>query len=501
MSENLQLLKAQMARIERLTEASNLLGWDQQTYMPPGAARARAEQMAVLAEVAHNFAASEEYGSLLARSESDLQGMDPDHDDVRLLKAARRTYDRITKLPADFVAEMSRQSTLSMGIWQKAREDNDFVAFIPALKRMFDLARQQAEYLGYQNHPYDALLDAYEPGATQASIAAMFSDLKPALVQLTHAISNATQVEDSLLHNDFPIDTQKQITLKIVKALGYDLNRGRQDEAVHPFCTNFSRDDVRITTRFDAHFLSMALYASLHEAGHGMYEQGIPARFDATDLGRAASLGVHESQSRLWENLVGRSRAFSKWAFPQLQAGFPNALGGSDAESYYRAINRVEPSFIRVEADEVTYNLHILLRFELETALLTNTLAVEDLPEAWNSKMQSYLGITPPDFAQGVLQDVHWSIGLIGYFPTYSIGNLLSAQLWYAAKRALPDLDAQIERGEFTPLLDWLHTHVHGYGAKYLPAELVVKATGEPLSASCYRDYLTHKFHDIYGLA
>ena len=304
----------------------------------------------------------------------------------------------------------------------------------------------------------------------------------------------------SLIHGEFPIEKQKELTLKVVEAIGYDLSRGRQDEAAHPFCTNFSRDDVRITTRFDEKYIAQSLYASMHEAGHAMYEQGSPAKYEATPLAGGVSLGVHESQSRLWENLVGRSRSFCQWVFPMLQATFPDKFTDTIPERWYRAVNKVEPSFIRVEADEVTYNLHILLRFELECDLLTGALTVSDLPDAWNAKMQTYLGITPKNYAEGCLQDVHWSAGLIGYFPTYSMGNLLSSQLWQAAKKSLPELDAQIGSGEFGPLLGWLRENVHGYGHKYLPGELILKATGEPLTSRYYVDYLKTKYGDIYGL-
>ena len=501
MSESLTKLKRRMAQVARLGQAAGLLGWDQQTYMPPGAAAARAEQSATLSEFIHELFVGEETGALLAKAETEANGLAPDSDDARLLKVLRRDYDRATKLPTALVAEIARHTALAQEVWVRARANSDFAAFAPSLEKMLDLTRQTAECLGYKEHIYDALLEGYEPGARQAEVAAMFAEMRPGLVALTQAVAASKHpVDDSLLHGDFPVQKQREITLQLVQAIGFDLQRGRQDEAAHPFCANFSRDDVRITTRFDPNFLAQAIYASLHEAGHAMYEQGSPPEYEASPLGGGASLGVHESQSRLWENLVGRSRAFCHYAFPLLQQTFPDALGGADAEAYYRAINKVVPSLIRVEADEVTYNLHILLRFELECGLLTGQLAVADVPDAWNAKMRDYLGLTPPDDAHGVLQDIHWSVGLIGYFPTYSIGNLLSAQLMHAARKALPDLEAQIARGEFAPLLHWLREHVHRYGRKYPPGELIPKATGEPLSSRCYVDYLTAKYTDIYKL-
>ncbi len=501
MSDSLQQFKARFAMISRLGQAAGLLGWDQQTYMPSGAVMARAEQMAVLGQFLHELATSDQTGALLTASEAETAGQPDDSDDVRMLRVARREFDKVTKIPVELATEMARQNAIGQDVWARARHANDFAMFAPVLEKTLDLTRQMAECLGYKDHLYDALIENYEPGTTTADVAAMFAELKPDLVALTHSIAHSTRpVDDRVLHGDFPTEQQKALTLSVVAAIGYDLTRGRQDIAEHPFCANFSRDDVRITTRFDPKFLNQALYASMHEAGHAMYEQGSPAAYEGTTLAGGASLGVHESQSRLWENLVGRSRGFCRWVYPQLQSHFPDALAHSNAESFYRAVNKVTPSLIRVEADEVTYNLHTLLRFELECDLLTGSLAVADLPAAWQAKMEAYLGVTPPSDAEGVLQDVHWSCGLIGYFPTYSIGNLLSAQLWEAAQAALPGLDAQIERGEFTPLLGWLRANVHSYGSKYLPKELVLKATGRPLSSRAYMAYLTAKYSDIYAL-
>lgn len=501
MSETLSRYKAHAARIITLTKINSLLEWDQQTYMPSGAAAARAEQCAVLSGLIHQMNTSDETCELLSKSEAETQGQDPDGDDVRMLAAARRDLDRQLKLPASLVEEMARHAALSHDAWVRARANSDFDAFAPYLKKMLDLTRRMAQHLGYKEHIYDALIDLYEPGTTRADVAAMFNEIKPALVELTRAIAASPMpVDASCLYGDFPAQKQRELTLQAVQDIGYDLQRGRQDEAAHPFCTDFSRDDVRITTRFDPKYLAQALYASLHEAGHALYEQGSPAEYEGTALSGGASLGVHESQSRLYENLVGRSRAYTRFLFPQLQAAFPAAFGGLEMEAYYRAINRVEPSLIRIEADEVTYNLHTLLRFELECALLDERLDVEDLPDAWDALMHQYLGLTPPTDAEGCLQDVHWSGGLIGYFPTYTIGNLLSGQLQHSLRQALPDLDEQIARGEFAPLLGWLREHVHGYGRKYLPRELAVKATGEPLQAKYYIDYLQTKYKDIYGI-
>ena len=501
MTDVLGQFKARMAQIKRLSEAAGLLGWDQQTYMPQGAAVGRGEQSATLNQFIHDMFVGAETETLLAQAERDTEGADPDSDEVRMVAAVRRDYNRETRLPSDLVADLSRHRAISHSIWVRARQESDFQAFAPALERMLDLTRKRAECLGYKEHIYDALLDAYEPGMKQSDVARMFTDLKPALVALTHAIgSSAIPADDSLLHRSYPIDIQRKLTLSLAAEFGFDFKRGRQDEAAHPFCSGFNRDDVRITTRFDPTFLGQALYATLHETGHGLYEQGYPPEYDSTPLGASTSLGVHESQSRLWENLVGRSRPYCEYVFPKLQAAFPEALGGESADAFYRAVNVVRPSLVRVEADEVTYNLHIMLRFELECELLTGELAVKDLPTAWNARMQSYFGLTPPDDAHGVLQDVHWSEGLVGYFPTYALGNLVSGQLWSAIHAALPDIEGQIRRGQFADLLEWLRANVHRHGRKYLPAELVQRATNEALTSRYYLGYLTGKYGEIYGL-
>jgi len=501
MSRSLEALKKRTAEIGHLRRVASVLEWDLQTYMPPGGAEGRAEQLALLSRLSHEMFTDAETGRLLERAEAEAKDADPDSDEARLLCNVRRDFDRAVKIPNALVAELSRHAALTEDRWAKARAENDFAAFAPSLEKMFDLVRQVAAHLGYKDDPYDPLLEGYEPGMKTADVAAIFADLKPRLIELTQAITNAPQRADGAPpQGHFPVEAQSALTLRVVQALGYDLRRGRQDQTPHPFCTTFSRDDVRITTRFDERSLDVALYASLHEAGHALYEQGLPAAHDNTPIGDAASAGVHESQSRLWENLVGRSRAFCTFLFPLLQETFPGPLEGWTAERFYRTVNRVRPSFIRVEADEVTYNLHILLRFELERDLLADRLKVADLPEAWNARMQAYLGITPPDDARGVLQDVHWAGGLVGYFPTYTLGNLMAAQMWHVIRQALPDLHAQIKRGDFAPLLNWLRENVHRHGSKYLPDELIVKATGEPLTSQRYVEYLTSKFNDLYAL-
>jgi carboxypeptidase Taq len=405
------------------------------------------------------------------------------------------------KLPADLVEEMARTRTVAQEVWAQARAANDFPTFAPWLEKTLELTRRAAEYLGYKDRLYDALLDQYEPGTTTAQVEAMFGELKPGLVSLVRKIvERGTPIDDAVLYREYDTDRQRQLSERLVASLGYDFTRGRQDPTVHPFCTSFSRDDVRITTRFDPCFIAQALLASAHEAGHALYEQGFPPQFERTPLRAGASMGVHESQSRLWENLVCRSRGFWRHFFPQVKDSFPKTLADTDAESFWRALCKVSPSLIRVEADEVTYNLHVLLRFELENDLLEGRLSVADAPAAWNARMQEYLGLTPPDNARGVLQDIHWSIGIFGYFPTYSIGNLLSVQLWEKAVSDIPAIPDQIARGEFAPLLGWLRENVHRHGRRYLPNELVQRVTGEPLQSGPYLRYLTEKYSELYAL-
>ena len=480
------------AHIADLTQALRVLGWDQQTYMPPGGAAPRAEQMAALSSVIHELATADTLGELL-----DAAG--DDGHEGRLLAVARRDYERARKLSTDLVVEMTRSEGLARAAWQQARATSDWSLFAPHAAHMFELKREAAKQYGYADHPYDALLEEYEPGMTVAQIRPLFAELSEGIVPLVQAIAASATVNDAscLLQ---PYDHDKQLTfgLNLVTGLGYDLTRGRQDLTAHPFCTSFGPDDVRITTRVDREFLSPALFGTLHETGHALYEQGIPSGLARTPIGHYASLGVHESQSRLWENLVGRSLPFWKRHYPSLQAAFPNQLRATNLDTFYRAINVVKPSYIRVEADELTYNLHIFLRFNLEVALLEGTLSADDLPAAWNDGIRDLLGITPPTDAQGVLQDVHWALGLIGYFPTYTLGNVLAVQIWEAAQRDDRAIGEQSERGEYTALLGWLRTHIHQHGRAYTPNQLIERATGGPLVAAPYLSYLRTKFGALY---
>lgn len=487
-------LKARCFDLNALNMAQAVMDWDHQCYMPHGGAEARAEQGAILSRMGHELLTSDETARLIEEAAKEAQTV----EEKALVRVCKRNYDLATKIPASLVAEKSRESSLAHEVWVTARKNNDFKHFAPKLEKMFDIARQEAEFLGYTDHIYDALLDQYEEGAKMADAKAMYDGLKGPNVALIQAIKDAgNQPDDSILHGDFPAAKQSEFTEMLVQAIGFDFKRGRQDVAAHPFCTNFSVNDVRLTTRFQS-YVGSAIFGSLHEAGHGMYEQGSPSAWDRLPIAGGVSLGIHESQSRTWENIVGRSRAFWSHFLPKLQAAFPQ-LAGVDLDTFYRAINKVEPSFIRVEADEVTYNMHTLTRFELECDILTGALAVKDLPDAWNAKYEAYLGVTPTSDAVGCLQDVHWSAALIGYFPTYTMGNLLSYQFWACLQRDLGDVDGMMAAGNFAPILGWLQEKIYSKGSVIPPMELVKQVTGKPMGAEDYMAGLNAKYKAIYG--
>lgn len=490
MPSDLEALKDRLADVNALHAAIAMMDWDQQTFMPRGGADARAEHLGILSKMAHEMLTADETRTLLDKARAD------DEDQAAMLRVVRRDLDLATKIPTALVAEKSRLAAIAHEEWVRARAENDFAGFVGTLERMFEIARQEAEHLGYKDHIYDALLDQYEEGATAADARKMFEDLKAPTVDLVKRIAAQPEIDDSKLYGDWDVAKQKAFTETLIKAIGFDMTRGRQDTAPHPFCTGWSVDDVRLTTRYKD-YVGSAIFGSLHEAGHGMYEQGSPKQWDRTPLAGGVSLGFHESQSRTWENIVGRSKAFWRHFLPCLQATFP-ALGSFDLDSWYRAINKVKPSLIRVEADEVTYNLHVLVRFEIECDVLTGALAVKDMPEAWNAKYEAYLGIRPPTDAEGCLQDVHWSMGSIGYFPTYSMGNLLSYQIWNALERDLGDTDDLIGRGEFAPILGWLQQNLYRKGRKVAPKDLAIQVTGKPMGAQDYVEGLRKKYDAIY---
>ena len=426
--------------------------------------------------------------------------LDPDSDDARLIKVTRRHYDKQTRVTSDWVVEFTQQATIGTQVWQEARAENDFARFRPHLEKLVELRRQYADFFAPYEHVYDPLLDDFEPGLKTREVQAIFDTLRPQQVALIQAIAGRPQVDDSFLHLEYDEGKQWDFGVDVITKFGYDWERGRQDKSAHPFTSSFGLDDVRITTRLARNFVSSALFGTMHEAGHGLYELGIDHSLARTPLAGGTSLAVHESQSRMWENLVGRSLPFWEHFYPRLQEFFPLQLNDVSLEGFYKGINKVEPSLIRVEADEATYNLHIMLRLELEIALLEGKIQVGDLPEAWNERMLAYFGIMPPNDAQGVLQDIHWSGGGLGYFSTYSLGNLISVQLWERINEAIPDLPNQIRAGEFGALLGWLRENVHRHGAKFEPQELVEHVTGSKIDPAPYMRYLEGKYAQIYDL-
>ncbi|MBP7031693.1 MAG: carboxypeptidase M32 [Anaerolineaceae bacterium] len=488
------------AEISRLGSIQALLEWDQQVNMPAGGAEDRGNQSALIAGLAFDKSTSDELGSLIEDLAAELPNLDADDEFAREVKVAKRNFDRNARIPREKVIEFVLATSAAHEVWVKARQNNDFASFEPHLTHIFDLRRQQAELFQPYDHPYDALFEEYEPGMKTADVRAIFDALRPRQVELLRAIAASEQVDNDFIKQHYPFDEQRKIGSFIAGRFGYDWERGRLDLAPHPFTTSFGAGDVRITTRFLEKDGMSALFSTMHETGHALYDQGLSAKYRDTSLDRAASYAIHESQSRLWENLVGRSREFCRFAFPVMQMLFPQHLGNITLEQFYRGINRVEPSFIRVEADEATYNMHIMLRFEIETGLLEGSLRARDLPEIWNARMQEYLGVTPPDDANGVLQDVHWSSGLVGYFPTYALGNLISAQLWEKMVSEHPVIPEAMTEGDFSQILAWLRENVHHLSSRYDPLELVQRITGGTIDPEPYMRYLNTKYSDIYRL-
>lgn len=485
--------------IRRATAIESLLAWDQETYMPRHGAADRAQQLALIAGFAHERLVGDGFAAALERAQREV-GTADDPPAV-IVREMRRLHERAVRVPTELVRDVARCSALAKSAWQDARRQNRFADFVPHLERMLELKRRVADCIGYRTEPYDALLDEFEPGAKSADIDALFRSLRPHLTALVQAIQNAPRQPDvSVLRRVFPVERQRAFVLRILAAMTFDFDRGRLDVSAHPFCSGQTPADVRLTTRYQEQWLPTALFGAIHEAGHGLYEQGFDAAHTDTPMAMAVSLGIHESQSRMWENLVARGRAFWDHWYGPLQSEFP-ALADVTPDAFHFAVNAVSPSFIRVEADEVTYNLHIMLRFDIERRLLNGALAVRDVPGAWNGAMREYLGITPPDDARGCLQDIHWALGIFGYFPTYALGNLYAAQFLAAARRSLGDLDTAIRGGNLAPLAAWVRENIHRHAMRYPAAELCRRITGAPLSATAFLDYLHGKYRPLYGLA
>jgi carboxypeptidase Taq len=484
-------LRDRVAEIHDLGRASALLGWDQQVKMPPGGAGVRAEQLATLNRLAHEALTSEEMGELLSELESVETELDPESDEACLIRLVRRDWDKARRVPADLQAAMTRAASLAMPVWVKARQESDFSQFLPALRENFDLRRRYVECFDDYEEPYDVLLDDFEPGMRTAEVRAVFERLKQEQIPFVAEVKQ--DGERPLRGLTFPVDAQKAFELKVIERFGYDPAEWRLDTAVHPFASSIATTDIRLTTRYFEDNLD-GLFGTMHECGHGLYEHGVAPELERTPLAHGASLGLHESQSRMWENMVGRGLPFWRHFFPLLQQHFPDALGGASLDDWYRSVNWVEPSLIRVEADEATYNLHIILRFELEQELLAGSIELEELPEIWNVRMREYLGVEPTSDALGVLQDMHWAVGAIGYFSTYALGNVISGQLWDKVTEAIPDLDEQFERGEFGALAEWLRENLWRHGRKFTPAELLERITGGGLDPEPYLRYLRGKY-------
>ncbi|HYE02097.1 MAG TPA: carboxypeptidase M32 [Phycisphaerales bacterium] len=485
-----------------LGSIGSLLGWDQETYMPPAAAGHRAQQQALVAGLVHERQSSPRVGELLQACEAD-PALRQDPAAAANLREMRRDYDRATKVPTDLVAELARTGSLAQEAWKDARARNDFPAFAPWLTKMMTLSRRKADCLAPGSpEPYDALLDEYEPGMTAKEIAAVFAPLRDRLAQLIGRVRASGRTPDqSVLKIRTDPQQQHRFGELVLKAMGFDLSAGRLDVTTHPFCSGMAPGDTRLTTRYTGEGFLEPLYGTMHEGGHGLYEQGLPkADHFGEPLGEAISLGIHESQSRMWENFVGRGRAFWEWALPEARRLLGPALEPVTVDAVYAAANTVRPSFIRVESDESTYNLHIMLRFEIERALISGDLRADDLPGVWNERFESYLGLKVPDDRRGCLQDVHWSFGLVGYFPTYTLGNLYAAQLWEMINRQLPGLESDIRRGELIPLRDWLRANIHAHGKRYRAAELCQRVTGRPLSSDPLLRHLESRLAPVYGL-
>ena len=498
MSEALGQLKEILGEVSDLHHAAAVLEWDQQVSMPPGGSEARGQQLGTLAKIAHEKSTSEETGRLLQTLRQEFAG--GDSDEAALVRVASRNYDKSTRVPSSFISKQAIVTTQAFEAWVEARRKSDFSIFRPQLERVVEMVQEYISFFPPAEHPYDVLLDDYEPGMKTSEVKEIFNNLRPKQVELIKNIKSVKQVKDDFLQKKYNEKKVWDFSETIISKFGYDFNRGRQDKAPHPFQTTFSVDDTRITNRYELDNPLATLFSAMHEVGHAMYEQGSNPAYERTPLAGGTSLAVHESQSRMWENLVGRSLPFWEHFFPQIKKVFPTQLDGVSAKSFYKAINKVEPSFIRVNADEATYNLHVMLRLEMEIGMVEGKFAVKDLPEIWNAKMQDYLGIVPPNDAQGVLQDVHWSSGLMGYFSTYALGNLVSAQLWEKINTDITDLDEQIRKGKFDALLAWLREKVHIFGHKYDPQDLVQKVTGSKIDSAAYVRYLTKKYSDIYGL-
>jgi carboxypeptidase Taq len=484
-------LKSRLAEIHDLRRAQEILFWDQTVMMPPGGGPVRGAQVTTLDRIAHEKFISDEIGTLLEDLAGYEQELDYDSDDASLIRTTRRDWEKAYRVPADLAAEMTGAAADAHDVWAKARADNDYALFLPHLERAVELKRRYVECFEGYDEPYDVLLDDYEPGMKTAEVRKVFDDLKAELIPLIADIGSVDG-DDAFMHGPWPIEAQSDYSLKIIKRFGFDESFARLDLTVHPFAASSGTQDIRLTTRYKEDDIT-SIFTAMHECGHGLYEHGVSPSLERTPLCHGVSSALHESQSRMWENIVGRSTSFWNHFYPSFQAAFPEAVGDVDQERFYRAINRVKPSLIRVDADEATYNLHIILRFELEQEIMAGSIDLKELPAIWNARFEEYLGIPVPNDTLGVLQDVHWSGGGFGYFPTYSLGNIVSVQIWEKVLSEIPDLPEQFEQGEFGQLHEWLRDRLYVLGRKFTPQETLERVVGGPLDAAPYVRYLKDK--------
>jgi carboxypeptidase Taq len=499
--EKLAELKTRLLEIDDLEMAGSVLHWDQTAYMPPGGAVARARQSATLARLFQEKFIDPAVGKLLDNLQAYGESLPYDSDEAALIRVTRRKYENAVKIPPNFLAKVYSHLADTYQLWTTARPANDFASIQTALEQTVDYSRRFSEYMGKSEHIADPLIDMADEGMRAESIQKLFAELRLRLVPLLKAIKDRPLADDSCLRKTYPEADQLAFSLEVIRRLGFDFHRGRMDQTPHPFMTRFSLGDIRILTRVKENDLGDCLFSAIHEAGHGMYELGICIDYEGTPLAVGTSAGVHESQSRLWENVVGRSRGFWEYFYPELQAAFPGQLKDVTCDTFYRAVNKVQPSLIRTDADEVTYNLHVMLRFDLELALLDGRLAVRDLPEAWAERYETDLGIQPPDHRDGVLQDVHWFGGLVGGdFQGYTLGNIMSAQFFASALKANPSIPEEIRQGHFSTLHTWLVDNIYQHGKKFTADELIERVTGGPLTITPYIEYLTKKYGELYAL-
>jgi carboxypeptidase Taq len=503
MSSKLEQLRERLGEVADLNQAAEIAGWDQLTKMPPKGAPQRAEVLATLEQLSHDKFVSAEIGQLLegAANELDAAGRtSPDDDDVALVTHTQREWEKARRVPTKLAGAIARASSTGQEIWVRARAADDYAAFAPVLKEHLELKQRYIECFDSFDCPYDALLDDFEPGMKTAEVTRLFAELRDELVPLIDEVTKH-QVDDSIVHGHFPVDAQRRLVREVIELQGWNPESWRFDDSAHPFATSFGATDVRITDRWEEEYFPSSLFGGMHETGHGLYEAQIAPELMRTPLGHGVSLGVHESQSRLWENMVGRGRPFANVLAPKVSEIFGGDLAQVSPERLFRAVNRIAPSLIRVEADEATYSLHIIIRFELEQALVDGKLSVEELPEAWNAKYKEYLDVDVPSNALGVLQDVHWSGGMIGYFSTYALGNLIGGQLWKQAHSEITDLNDQLGAGELAGLREWLRVNVHQHGAKYLTDDLLHRVVGTGVEVGPFVEYLKAKLSQVYDLA